>query len=338
MRGCQDSEAAGPTACPGRPPDRTPPVFDSADAPVPATFARPPDRRTGWRRWRRASELWAGARQPPKADKSPRRSQLPVALRYTGCVPRFSGFRRSLLLLTAASALLLRGTMIRAQQPAPEAASAEIAAVRIDAIVTDSNGRAILDLRPSDFELFENGVSRPIQSAQLRTLPKDAGPVSPVPLESDEERAARQPGTRVFAFFLDEFHVSPGLASDRVRDALNQFVDEKLRPQDLAVVMKPLDAVTAIRFTRDRALLHGAIAGFGGRKGEYAPRTAFEEQYIGRAPAAVAAARRQIVTAGLRELTMRLGELRADRGVVVLVSEGFPRDAPSPRSRGTDLQ
>jgi VWFA-related protein len=209
--------------------------------------------------------------------------------------------------------------------------------IRIDAVVTDAQGRAILDLQPSDFELLENGVAKPLQAVELRTLPREPES-APVETTSDEERAARQPGTRVFAFFLDEFHVSPGLASDRVRDALNQFVDEKLRPQDLAVVMKPLDAVTAIRFTRDRALLHGAIAGFGGRKGEYAPRTAFEEQYIGRAPAAVAAARRQIVTAGLRELTMRLGELRADRGVVVLVSEGFPRDAPSPRSRGTDLQ
>ena len=92
--------------------------------------------------------------------------------------------------------------------------------------------------------------------------------------------------------------------------------------------MKPLDSVKSIRFTRDRALLHGAIDGFAGRKGDYAPRTPFEEQYIGRAPAAVGAARRQIVTAGLRELTMRMGELNADRGVIVLVSEGFPRDVP----------
>ena len=42
----------------------------------------------------------------------------------------------------------------------------------------------------------------------------------------------------------------------------------------------------------------------------------------------MAAARRQIVTAGLREMTMRLGELNADRGAIVFVSEGFPRDDP----------
>ena len=227
-------------------------------------------------------------------------------------------------------------------QPVAETAarsSADVPSVRIDAVVTDANGRPILDLRPSDFELLEGGSSRSIGAVELRTLPRiDPANLAPIETEQDEERAARQPGTRVFAFFLDEFHVSPGAISDRVRDALTRFVDEKLRPQDLAIVMRPLDSVTAIRFTRDRARLHGAIAGFSGRKGDYAPRTPFEEQYIGRAPATVSAARRQIVNAGLRELTMRMGDLNADRGVVVLVSEGFPRDSPLPRGRIQDLQ
>ena len=258
-------------------------------------------------------------------------------MRYTGSVPRFSRVPRSLLLLTAASALLVLGAAtMRAQQPAPETSRPEIAAVRINAIVTDSNGRPILDLRPSDFELLENGVSRPIQAAQLRTLPKDAIAAAPVPSEADQERVAKQPGARVFAFFLDEFHVTPGAGVERARTAINEFIDQNLQPQDLAVVMRPLDNVTAIRFTRDRAVLHGAVDAFAGRKGDYTPRTPFEEEYIGRSPAAVTAARRQIVTAALRELSMRLGELQADRGVIVLVSEGFPRD-PLPGGRPSRL-
>jgi VWFA-related protein len=272
------------------------------------------------------------------------RSQLlqspDVTLRYTGLVTRILGCVRPFLLLLAVSTLLMGAGTSVAQQPGPAASRPEIAPVRIDAIVTDPHGRPIVDLRPSDFELFENGVARPIQAAQLRTLPKDAGPVEPVPTDADEERAARQPGTRVFAFFLDEFHVTPGGGADRARATINEFIDQNLQPQDLAVVMKPLDNVTAIRFTRDRATLHGAVDVFAGRKGDYTPRTPFEEQYIGRAPGAVIGARRQIVTAGLRELSMRLGELQADRGVIVLVSEGFPRDAnPGGRaSRLPDLQ
>jgi VWFA-related protein len=226
--------------------------------------------------------------------------------------------------------------VLNGQEPAAKT-DGDTPRIRIDAIVTDAQGRAILDLRPSDFELLENGVTKPIESVEVRRVVRESDS-TPIASATDQEQAARRPGTRVFAFFLDEFHISQGPGADRAREALTRFVDEKLRPQDLAVVLKPLDSVTSIQFTRDRARLHTAIEGLAGRKGDYSPRTRFEEQYIGHAPAAVAAARRQIVTAALRELTMRLGELKADRGVIVFVSEGFPRDAPAPRTRGADLQ
>ena len=212
--------------------------------------------------------------------------------------------------------------------------------LRIDAVVTDPQGRPILNLRPADFELLENGASRPLTAVELRTPahPDTAAP-RPIETEADEARAARQPGTRVFAFLLDEFHVTPGANAERARAAVSRFIDEQLQPQDLALVMRPLDAVTGIRFTRDRTALQAAIAELSFRKGDLAPRSAFEEQYIGHAPAAVAAARAQIVTAALRELTLRLGDLQADRGVVVLVSEGFARETAAPRgTRVQDLQ
>lgn len=212
--------------------------------------------------------------------------------------------------------------------------------VRIDAVVTDAQGRPVLNLRPADFELLENGASRPLTAVELRTPARpDTAEARPVATEEDEARAARQPGTRVFAFLLDEFHVTPGANAERARAAVSRFIDEQLQPQDLALVMRPLDAVTGLRFTRDRTALHAAIAQVSFRKGDLAPRSAFEEQYIGHAPAAVAAARAQIVTAALRELTLRLGDLQADRGVVVLVSEGFARETAAPRgTRVQDLQ
>lgn len=226
-----------------------------------------------------------------------------------------------------------------AQKPSSAGPEADIQRVRIDAVVTDAQGRPILDLKPSDFELLENGDVKPLNGVELHPVPRAAGEMPPIETDADEKRAASEPGTRAFAFFLDEFHVSPGPSTELVRRALTDFVNEKLRPQDLAVIIKPLDALTSIRLTRDRALLHGTIEGFDGRKGDYGPRTRFEELYIGRAPAAVSAARRQIVTAALRELTMHLGDLDADRAALVLVSEGFPRDSPAaPRGRAVDLQ
>ncbi|MEP6918668.1 MAG: hypothetical protein ABJC89_23715, partial [Acidobacteriota bacterium] len=234
---------------------------------------------------------------------------------------------------------LVASSVLSAQQPAPSDSPLPIPLVRIDAVVTDAQGRPILDLRPSDFELLDNGSAKPIGGVELRTAPRggavDAGPIAS---EADEERAARQPGARVFAFVLDEFHTSPGASAARLREAVTQFIDRNLGPRDLAVVMKPLDSVATIDFTRERAVLQRVVDGFTGRKGDYAPRSPFEEQYIGRAPAAVKAARIQIVTAALRELTLRLGDLKADRGVLVLFSEGFPRDNTGGRNRIPDLQ
>src|SRR4029078_3817732 len=96
-----------------------------------------------------------------------------------------------------------------ARQP-PAAPADDPPSIRIDAVVTDSQGRPILDLKPSDFELLENGVARPLESFQRRTLAKDAGAGEEIRTQADEERAARRPGTRVFGFVLDEYHVNAG--------------------------------------------------------------------------------------------------------------------------------
>jgi VWFA-related protein len=182
--------------------------------------------------------------------------------------------------------------------PAPAAA-----AVRLDAVVTDGAGRRVLTLAPGDFAVTVNGVAQALDGLDVRTPPRP----------------------RVFALFLDEYHVSPGAATERVRETLARFIETQIRPTDRVAVIKPLQPVSALGFTSDRRVLREAIASFAGRQGDLAPRSAFEEQFIGHAPSAVAAARAQIVTVALTELALRLGELGADRAALVLVSEGFQR-------------
>ncbi len=224
----------------------------------------------------------------------------------------------------------------------PSSAPAEArdgSAIRIDAVVTDRQGRPVVGLSPSDFEVLENGVRRPLASAEPRGVPPAVRPAGSAGSAPAAPSSAKESGARIFALFLDEFHTLPGESTDRVRDALARFVDDELQPQDLAVVMKPLDSVATLQFTRDRVALRAAIASFAGRKGDVTPRSAFEAQFIGRAPAAVAAARAQIVTAALRDLTLRLGELQADRVVVLIVSDGFSGAGAAPRgTRAPDLQ
>jgi VWFA-related protein len=179
--------------------------------------------------------------------------------------------------------------------------------VKLRAFVTNPRGDVMGGLRSSDFELLVDGAPRKLSSLEFSTAPRP----------------------RVFAILLDEFHVAPA-DSAAVRDALLRFVDG-LRPDDLAVVIKPLDPVTltSIQPTADHELVRRAIERFEGRKGDFAPRTAFERTYLAHAPAAVAEARAQIVTSGVRALAARLVQLSSERAdlqpAIVLVTDGFLR-------------
>src|SRR5262245_28736962 len=94
--------------------------------------------------------------------------------------------------------------------------------VRIDVIAADARGRILDNLKPADFELRDDGVAQPIEDVRF---------VRP---------SAEQP--RLVAIFLDEYHVSAE-ATARVREATARFIDERLQPNDLLVVMKPLDSI-----------------------------------------------------------------------------------------------
>ena len=136
---------------------------------------------------------------------------------------------------------------------------------------------------------------------------------------------------------MDEFHVDPDDTA-RVRDALTRFADEQLRDGDLVIILKPLDPLTSIRPTADRAALRAAIAAFEGRRGQFEPRSPIEEETLGRAPALVEAGRAQVVLSALRALAAQLGS-SPGRSAILFVSEGFTPapatpDAPRPaRSR-----
>jgi VWFA-related protein len=187
--------------------------------------------------------------------------------------------------------------------------------VRIGAVVTDRSGRPLLDLTASDFDLRSGGVAQAIEAVELH-------------------RGSADPAAgRAFAIFLDEFHVAAGVSSARVRAAVQRFLDEHVRPSDRVALMKPLDSQLTIELANDPGAWKAAIETFEGRAGDFAPRSGFEEQYLGRAPELVQASRAQIVTSALRALVTRLGEASTGRSAIAFVSEGFPAPARVDRER-----
>jgi VWFA-related protein len=209
-----------------------------------------------------------------------------------------------LIVLAAAAVTLVAGGRA-ATQEAPGGRTRDL--VSLDAVVTDEQGRKLVDLKASDFELVEDGSAQEIERVDLLS-------------------AEPKPRNRTLALFLDEYHVTDEMAPS-VQESVGRFLDADVRDDDVLFVMKPLDPVASLQPSRGREAVRQALTAFTGRKGDYSPRTPFEQTYIGRAPEVVSAARAQVVLAALRTLATQLGAAGADRKALILISEGFVRDA-----------
>jgi VWFA-related protein len=208
--------------------------------------------------------------------------------------------------------------------------------VRLDAIAADPAGRIVPDLAPADFEILDEGRARVVESVRLVRADGTARPgeaLLPIQSATDERREAARDGARIFAFFLDEYHLAPGADTSRARDALSRFIDAHLGPRDLLLVVKPLDSLVTLRLTRDMELVRQAVAALEGRKGRLEPRNAFERDYFAGSPTRIEAMREQIVASALHAVATHLGGLGAVRKTLVVLSEGF---GPRPRSRGEE--
>jgi VWFA-related protein len=233
-----------------------------------------------------------------------------------------------------AAAILVAAGLDQSALLTPQSAS-QRRLVTIDVAATDARGRPVDDLKLGDFELREEGAVVPIESVRLvRVAAKPPGDAEvPVQSAADERQAAGRDEARLFAIFLDEYHVAAGADTDRVRETLVRFIDRDVTPRDLVVVMKPLDSLFAIRLTRDREAARRAIESFGGRKGDYQPRNEYERDYIAGTPARIDAARTQVALSAINALAIHMGSLTDRRKTLIVATGALGR---SERRRGQE--
>ncbi|HWP99960.1 MAG TPA: VWA domain-containing protein, partial [Vicinamibacterales bacterium] len=232
------------------------------------------------------------------------------------------------------------GTGAPRQQPPPEGQAAQpppdqprppiirrgINYVSVDIIVTDRQGNPVTDLKPEDFEISEEGERQTIESFELVRVDQ-AVPTGAIRSTTDVEREVARPDVRIFAIFLDDYHVRRG-ADLRVREPLARFLQQHLAPTDLVGVMYPLTPIGDFQLTRDHEAVVSAVTQFLGRKYDYEPRNAFEERYMYYPAAVVERIRNQVTLSALKALVTHLGGLREGRKAVILVSEGFTNTLP----------
>jgi VWFA-related protein len=205
--------------------------------------------------------------------------------------------------------------------------------VRVDVIVNDKQGNPVADLKQEDFEVTEDGKPQAIQTFKLVKVNEDAGVGSDPPREVrnaiEEQAEAARDDVRLFAIFLDDYHVRLE-NSMRARELIAQFVENQLQPADMAGIMYPLFSINDVLLTRNRRNVATAIRGFQGRKYDYTPRNQFEENYVHYVSTIEAERIRNDVTlTALKGLIIRLGGLREGRKAIILVTEGFTNVLPA---------
>jgi VWFA-related protein len=196
-------------------------------------------------------------------------------------------------------------------------------------IVSDSKGNPITDLKAEDFAVSEDGKPQTVESFKLIKVDAQQGtnPPRQILTSYDEESEAQRDDVRLFAIFLDDYHVRRG-ASMFARAPISKFIQTQLSPGDMLGLMYPLTPVGDVKLTRNHDAIAKAVEKFDGRKFDYVPRNEFEERYANYPAEVVERVRNQVSLSALRSLVVHLGSLREGRKAVILVSEGYSNYLP----------
>ena len=135
--------------------------------------------------------------------------------------------------------------------------------IQVDVSVTDSKGKTITDLRPDEFEIYENGEKQKIthfsfvQSVREnieKTKPDEKNDI-PIPQQTLRPNQIH----RTLALVVDDLSLSFESAY-QTRRALKKFVDEQMQTGDLVAIIRTGAGIGALQqFTSDKQMLYAAI-------------------------------------------------------------------------------
>ena len=144
-------------------------------------------------------------------------------------------------------------------------------AVRIDAVVTDRDGRTVPNLTAADFEVRQDGKLQKVSFAEF--MPVLTGP-APAPVAGVLSSTILEPALalapppvkredvqRTLAIVVDDLGLSVE-SFHGMQQALHTFVDKELRSTDLVALVRTGGAGGGLQpFTADRRVLHSVIDG-----------------------------------------------------------------------------
>jgi VWFA-related protein len=138
--------------------------------------------------------------------------------------------------------------------------------VQVDVVVT-KDGKQVTDLRPEDFEIFEDGRPQKITNfSYISNVPAGASNMVPRPLPKDKNGPPVVPAAvhphevrRTVALVVDDLGMSFDSMA-QTRKQVRKFVDEQLQPNDLVAIIRTGGEVGSLQqFTTDKRLLQSAL-------------------------------------------------------------------------------
>lgn len=199
--------------------------------------------------------------------------------------------KKTISVAVACALLLSCGAPVKSQQPTQSPATAESARpqnspsadeevvrittnlVQLDVVVTDKQGRQVVDLTPEDFEIREDGRAQTISNfsyistagpaAPAQTATAAAAVAPPAPREykapARPVRLTPRDVRRTIVLLVDDLGLSFE-STARIKPKLHEFIDTQLQPNDLVAIIRTGGDVGALQqFTTDRRQLHRSI-------------------------------------------------------------------------------
>jgi VWFA-related protein len=143
--------------------------------------------------------------------------------------------------------------------------------IQLDIVVTDKKGNQVTNLKPEDFEIYENGEKQNItnfsyisskpssRSEDSQTTGQNSKSTDKLPIPVPPSKLKSEKIQRTYAFVVDDLGLSfenvPG-----VTDSLKKFVNEQMQEGDLVAIVRTGSGMGALQsFTNDKRQLLAAI-------------------------------------------------------------------------------
>ena len=134
--------------------------------------------------------------------------------------------------------------------------------VQLDAIVTDKKGNPVTNLKPSDFEVYQDGKRQKLANfsfVKTSVSVKQALSQKTFGKTKIHQPIRHRPNTtgRVITFLVDDGNCSSSfIGMNATRIALKKFVTEQMQPNDLVAIYKTRSGSSLMQqYTSDRARL-----------------------------------------------------------------------------------